>query len=89
MYLNPNYVLERRNEAFSGNKSGSFIGWGIAALWWERKTDSFYWFAANEGRNRRANAYFGFQPQSLNKSIKMSFSDGWRMYTGYLQLVAI
>ena len=36
--LNPLYALELRNEDLNSNKSGSFIGFSIAPLWLNQKT---------------------------------------------------
>ena len=37
-YLNPFYALELCNEELNSNKSGSFIGFSIAPLWLNQKT---------------------------------------------------
>jgi len=36
--FNPLYALELRNEDLNSNKSGSFIGFSIAPLWLNQKT---------------------------------------------------
>jgi len=36
--FNPDYALELRYEVLNSNKSGSFIGFSIAPLWLNQKT---------------------------------------------------
>jgi len=40
--FNPLYALELRNEDLNSNKSGSFIGFSIAPLWLNQKTQQSF-----------------------------------------------